>query len=259
MSEWDRPITVEAMYGPWGIDHDDIDAALDRSRAPRSSTMLYDAFADLDIGPSHVVLDVGARNAVHSLRIAERFGCRVVAVDPIEINVRDARAAIAEHGSGSLLDVRQGSIEAIPAADGEFDAVLSRDMLNHVVDIDGALDECGRVLAPGGAMVVYQTFATPLLEPAEAAHIYAGLAIVPERMSAPAFEEAARRAGLTVEVADPIGSEWREAWEEDGSGLTSRQLLHAARLLPKREELLHELGEVPYRVQQANTLWACTR
>lgn len=99
----------------------------------------------------------------------------------------------------SIVDVRQGSIEAIPVASDEIDVVFCRDMLNPVKDLDLALGECRRVLKSGGAMVVYQTFATPLLEPEEARRMYADLVMVPERMSIDDFEQRVDAAGFTVE------------------------------------------------------------
>ncbi len=254
-SEWNDPVTVPEMYGEWGIDADAVHAALGQSRDPVAASSLYETFGALGIGAGDTALDIGARDARYSVELAERFGCRVVAVDPIDVNLRDARAAVAGHDCRELVEIREGSIERIPAADGEFTAIWSRDMLNHIEDIDPALGECVRVLAPGGAMLVYQTFATQLLEPAEAQRIYADLAIVPERMSVAGFEEAVARAGLAVESVEIVGSQWREAWEEDGSHRTTRQLLHAARLRRKRDDLVAELGEVPYRVELANALW----
>ncbi len=250
-----QPMTIEEMYGDWGITRAERDAALDRSRNPRDNDSLYQTFEALGLGEGAVVLDIGARDARHALRLAERFGCRVVAVEPVADNVDKARAAIADHANSSLVEVRQGGIEGIPAGDGEFDAVWSRDMLVHVADIDTAMGECHRVLGPGGAMVLHQTFATDRLEPNEAQRIYADLAIVPERMAVAGFEAAATRAGFTIEDVDVVASEWREAWEEDGSGRTSAQLMHAARMLRCRDELLTELGEVGYRVELANALW----
>ena len=104
-------------------------------------------------------------------------------------------------------------------------------------------------------MLTYQTFATSLMEPAEAERIYADLAVVPDRMAVEGFQDAARRAGFTIEMTDVIGSQWREAWEENGEARTSRQLLHAARLIRCRDQLFAEVGEVPYRVELANALW----
>ena len=104
-------------------------------------------------------------------------------------------------------------------------------------------------------MVVYQTFATPLLEPNEASRIYADLVIVPERMSADDFERRVDAAGFSVEALDIVGFQWRESWEEDGKSITSKQLLHAARLIRCSEETLRELGEVPYRAELSDALW----
>jgi hypothetical protein len=38
-------------------------------------------------------------------------------------------------------------------------------------------------------------------------------------------------------------------------GVTSKQLLHAARLIRCSDETLHELGEVPYRAELSDALW----
>ncbi len=250
-----EPLTIEQMYGDWGITRAQRDEALERSRAPRNNESLYETFAGLGIGAGQVVLDIGARDARHALRLAERFGCRVVAVEPVPDNVAKAHTAVAEHGHGHLVEVRQGGMEAIPAGDGEFDAVWSRDMLVHISDVDTALADCRRVLKAGAPVVLHQTFETELMEALERQRIYADLAVVPERMSIDGFEEAVARAGFAIADIDRVRSEWREAWEEDGSGRTCSQLLHAARLVRCRDELIVEIGEVGYRVELANALW----
>jgi len=45
-------------------------------------------------------------------------------------------------------------------------------MLNHVSPPEPAIRECRRVLRPGGAMMVFQTFAGDSLERLEAARLY---------------------------------------------------------------------------------------
>jgi cyclopropane fatty-acyl-phospholipid synthase-like methyltransferase len=44
----------------------------------------------------------------------------------------------------------------LPYADGEFDAVLSCGVLEHVEDPDASLEEISRVLKPGGTFYVYK-------------------------------------------------------------------------------------------------------
>jgi cyclopropane fatty-acyl-phospholipid synthase-like methyltransferase len=247
------PITIDEMYAPRHLDG--AAEALDRSRDPRGPGMLYELVDDLGIGPGDLVLDIGGREAAHSLALVKMFGCEAVSVDPVESNNERARAAVAAHPLGSKVSIRPGVMEDIPAADGEFDFIFSRDMFFHVVGADEALAEARRVLKPGGHMLLHQTFATDRLEPLEKAHIYADLAVAPERMSPQDFEKRALAAGFVIESADVVGSEWREAWEEDGERLTSRQLLYAARLIRKADELRAELGEADYRVELANVLW----
>lgn len=50
--------------------------------------------------------------------------------------------------------VVEGSVTALPFADGTFDAVVSADVLYHLDDDDAALREFYRVLKPGGAVVI---------------------------------------------------------------------------------------------------------
>ncbi|MCT2588327.1 class I SAM-dependent methyltransferase [Actinophytocola gossypii] len=229
--------------------------AQSRSYAPRRPGMLYEMVDDLDIGPGDLVLDIGGRDASHSLALVTMFGCDAVSVDPLASNNVQAKAAVAEHPFGGRVTIRPGVMEEIPASDGEFDLVFSRDMFFHVVGADQALAEARRVLKPGGHLLLYQTFATERLEPLERAQLYTDLAVAPERMSPDDFRRRALAAGFTIESDDVIGSEWREAWEEDGDGVTSRQLLYAARLIRKSEQLRAELGDVDYRIELGNALW----
>jgi ubiquinone/menaquinone biosynthesis C-methylase UbiE len=51
------------------------------------------------------------------------------------------------------VDARVGDIQALPFADGEFDAVVANFMLYHVPDVQRGLAEVARVLRPGGRLV----------------------------------------------------------------------------------------------------------
>lgn len=253
--QWSRPISPERMYGTWHLDDDTVGEILDRSRDPMPSTRLHDLVGELGVGPGHHLADIGGRDAAHGLRLAEAHRCRVTSVDPAAENLARARRAVAGHRAGHLVDVVEGSIEAIPLGDGTADAVWCRDVLSHVADLDLALAECHRILRPGGPMLVYQTLATGWLEPAEEARLTGALAVVPGGLAPERFHDAVERSGFTVERVEVVGSQWREAWEEDGSGRTSRQLLHAARLIRCEEDLVAELGDELYRLELANALW----
>ena len=207
----------------------------------------------LAIGADSVVLDIGGRDAFHGLLMAERFGCRVMSVDPAPANIASGLKAVAEHEHGHLVDVHLGAMERIPADDGQFDLVFSRDMWGHVVDADAGLAECVRVLAPGGAMLVYAVFNTELMEPTESERLCRETATLPERTSSISFEEGVRRAGFAIETVDMVGSEFYEANQE--AGTSPNYALQISRLRRAKDELVDELGEFAYRSMYANALY----
>jgi cyclopropane fatty-acyl-phospholipid synthase-like methyltransferase len=253
MSEqWSAPVAVEDMYGDW--DYEAAVRVLERSLSPRPSSSLFDTIGSLGIEADDVILDIGGRDGRHSLVMAERFGCRAVSVDPVEANIAEGEQRVAEHEYGHMVELRLGSIEAIPAEDGAFGLVLARDMLGHVEHLDVALAECARVLSPDGRMVIHEVFATSLLEPQELEMLCGHVATFPERMSVATFESVVEASGFGVESLDLVGSEWNEAAQEAGNA--PNYLLQISRLRRAREQLIDELGEVPYRAMYGNALWS---
>jgi hypothetical protein len=104
-------------------------------------------------------------------------------------------------------------------------------------------------------MLVYQTFATDLCEPAEARRLWSASAIVPENMSRAYFEEKAAEAGFEIAAVDEIGSEWRESWLEAGDTHTVDLLLRAARLRRREDELVARFGRDKYEAALGGAVW----
>jgi SAM-dependent methyltransferase len=246
---------LEALYGDIGTSDAEFDARLDRSLRPRGPDMLYDKMGALGLSQDHQLLDIGCRDAAHTCQLARWFGCQALGIDPVEYNIVKANTLIAEHGQTGQVRAVEGRIEAIPADAGVFDFIWCRDVLNHVPDLRTGLVECARVLRPAGRMLVYQTFATELLEPREAARLYRPLAIVPANMGTPGFEAACADSGLRIVERQVIGSEWREYWEETGASVTAGQLLRIARMHRDREQLIADLGRDAYDCELANCHW----
>jgi SAM-dependent methyltransferase len=231
--------------------------ALDRSLSPRPGPAVFDVVGSLGVGPGDTVLDIGGREAQHALLMAERFGCRAVSVDPVAANNERGREFVAEHDHGHLVEIRPGTIEEIPAEDGAFQLVFARDMLGHIEDLELALRECRRVLAPGGHMVIFEVFGTPMLYPEELQALCADVASVPERLSVADFEANVAAAGFTVQSLDVPGSEFVEASQE--AGAAPNYLLQISRLRRAKDDLIEELGEMVYRVMYGNALWSIYR
>ncbi|MDX6644987.1 MAG: 2-polyprenyl-6-hydroxyphenyl methylase / 3-demethylubiquinone-9 3-methyltransferase [Miltoncostaeaceae bacterium] len=92
------------------------------------------------------ILDVGCGGGIFSEALA-RGGASVVAFDA---SPRSLEAAIAHaRESGLEIDYRHALAESFEPGE-QFDAVMAVDVLEHVADVDAALDTCARALRPGG-------------------------------------------------------------------------------------------------------------
>jgi ubiquinone/menaquinone biosynthesis C-methylase UbiE len=99
------------------------------------------------------VIEVGAGHGVN-FAFYPRTVTRVVAVEP-EPHLRHlAREAAA--GAPVPVEVQDGTAEALPAGDGEFDAGVVSLVLCSVPDQATALREIARVLRPGGELRFYE-------------------------------------------------------------------------------------------------------
>jgi hypothetical protein len=83
--------STNELYEIWA-DERALDADLERSLDPRGTSSLYDTFIALGVGPENVILDAGARDAVHAIELVRRTGCRAVAIDPVPLHSAQARA-----------------------------------------------------------------------------------------------------------------------------------------------------------------------
>ncbi|MEV0443277.1 methyltransferase domain-containing protein [Streptomyces spectabilis] len=103
-------------------------------------------------GPERTVLDLGSGYGGTARYLADRFGCRVVALNLSTAQNERHRAANAKRGLGDLIEVVTGSFHDVPYADGHFDAVCSLEAFCHSGDRNRVLSEAVRVLKPGGAL-----------------------------------------------------------------------------------------------------------
>jgi SAM-dependent methyltransferase len=118
--------------------------------APLYKARLRDSLTLLGPGPFDALLDVGYGSGVFLPELALRTG-RLVGIDVHD--GRDGVEAMAE-AMGIDADLRTESLFDLPFADGEFDALVSVSVLEHLRDLDGALAELSRVVAPGGRVVL---------------------------------------------------------------------------------------------------------
>jgi SAM-dependent methyltransferase/DNA-binding HxlR family transcriptional regulator len=98
--------------------------------------------------PEWVVADLGC-GAGHVSSLVAPFVRQVIGVD-----AAPAMLAAAEDRVPDNVDLRQGTLEALPIGDGDVDLALLVLVLHHVPDPARALAEAARILRPGGRLIV---------------------------------------------------------------------------------------------------------
>lgn len=253
----DHLSSVHKLYGEiWANPNTEFEAEITKPRRPRTPEALFEYAASLGLTSDSRVLDIGSRDAIHAVELVQRFGCDVVAADPVPIHTELAQVRLAEVDDAvrDRITLSDAAIEHLPFEDASFDLVWARDMLNHVA-LRRGLDESFRVLKPGEAMLVFQTFATPLLEPGEARRLYENHSIFPENMDPEHFEELTEAVGFTIEQRDELRSEWREYRVETGEEDAGNSLMTIARMRRSEHELVERFGRNLYEATIADLLW----
>jgi len=244
---------IARMSSVYGDEDAELRTLLDESLAPRSADILLDLAAPLLTSDSRL-LDVGCRDARHLIPLVTRSGCSGVGIDPVDRNLGRARAAVAAADLDERIEIRRGVMERTGEPDSSVDVVWCRDVLEVVPDLPAGLSEIARVLKPGGAAVIYTVFATPRLEPLEAAAVNEPLGTVPQNLERAWVEEAFTRAGFRVERLEAIGTEFRE-YDEERTKPVSDSLLRLARLRRRREEVIERFGSEKYALWEASLHW----
>jgi SAM-dependent methyltransferase len=244
--------SVDKLYGELWAEDSPLDAELRRSLEPRGTEWLFAAFAELGPQPGQLVVDVGARDASHAIRLVHEHGLRAIALDPVHHHVELARQAVAE--ADVDVEVLEAGIESMPVADAFADWIWCRDVLVHV-DVQRGFAECARILRPGGQMFAYVTCSTDALEAREQAALFDAVAIVAESTQPEALERHAADAGLTLVSRTLLGGEWRECMIEDGSWDPRDDLLRLSRLHRREQELTERHGATAVAAYAAARAW----
>ena len=135
------PIDVSAGYALWADRYDEAANPLLDVEAP-----IVTAAIERWPRPARV-LDVACGTGRHAARLAA-LGHDVTGIDGSPAMLARARAAVP---SARLVD---GPMAPLPFADGEFDAALCCLALSHCPDPGPPLAELGRVVRPGGPVLV---------------------------------------------------------------------------------------------------------
>jgi SAM-dependent methyltransferase len=155
--------------------------------------------AELGVGPSDLVVDVGCGVGGPARRLRRQAGCRVVGLDLLAPVLGEARRRSVEEGSA--VGFVAGSAVALPVRDGSVDLVWSLGVVAHL-DVRAFAGEVARVLRSGGVLAVTEAFWDGRRVPR-----FAGSAPRPWRpVTVKALSAELRRTGITAEIREWPGA-----------------------------------------------------
>ena len=101
------------------------------------------------------VLDAGSGVGGTARYVADRYGCRVTAVDLTDEYCETNRWLNRLVGLDDRISVRQADVTALPFADGSFDVAISQHVQMNVADKARLYSEARRVLKKGGRLALW--------------------------------------------------------------------------------------------------------
>ncbi len=135
---------AKALFAPLGPTYDRYAAVLSLGQDPRWRRFLV---SRVEAGSDDRVLDVATGTGAVAIELVRQKGCRVVGVDQSAGMLAEARRRV-----NGRVELVEACAEALPFADGEFDALTFTYLLRYVEDPPATLRELARVVRPGGTI-----------------------------------------------------------------------------------------------------------
>ena len=109
----------------------------------------------IDITSTSEVLDAGSGIGGTARFVADRFGCRVTAVDLTDEYCETHRWLNGLMGLDDRISVRQADVTELPFADATFQVAISQHVQMNVADKARLYSEARRVLVSGGRLALW--------------------------------------------------------------------------------------------------------
>lgn len=129
-----------------------------RGHPPEVAKAIGEAIA-AQLGAGARVLELGIGTGRIALPVAAA-GCKVVGID-VSAHMLAALSKRGNQAHPASIDLAQGNITALPFRPQSFDGALAVHVLHLVADWASVLGEVGRVLRPGGTLVLGRDWVDP--------------------------------------------------------------------------------------------------
>jgi ubiquinone/menaquinone biosynthesis C-methylase UbiE len=133
----------------------------DEKRPWNSYWAVYD-YAQVLYEPGAKLLDFGSGPGENALRFSH-LGYSVEGFDICEANIVVSRKLFKKYGKSESGNFQVSTAENLPYPSEYFDFIAGIDILHHV-DVKKSLNECRRVLRPGGVAIFREPIEVPLLD-----------------------------------------------------------------------------------------------
>jgi SAM-dependent methyltransferase len=194
------------------------------------------------------VLDLGSGYGGRPVKFIDYGATEVVGVEIAEEHIVHGRAFAEERKMTDQVRFVRGTGEEIPQPDESFDLVTMMDVMEHVVDPPRVLEECWRVLRPGGRLAL---IFPPYYDLTQGSHLHGyatrlpGLNLV---FGTRSLRSATRR------LIDEQGVEFERFFRDvptdklwNQNGLTVRSFQRTVAESPLDLEWLYLMGHLQYR------------
>ncbi len=121
----------------------------DRGRSSEDVVFWADETARLaGVDAESIVLDLGCGTGIYTIGIGSHTSAKMCGLDPSIGMLGQAK------NKTNSMHWFNAVVEWMPVRPGVFDCVFSSQVWHHIEDKQGTADECGRVLKPGGSVVI---------------------------------------------------------------------------------------------------------
>lgn len=146
---WEQIWGEHMHHGYYGVD-----GKLKKDRRQAQIDLIEELLAWTGLQTAENILDVGCGIGGSSLYLADKFNARATGITLSQVQAARARERASSMGLGAKTQFLVANAQAMPFADDSFDFVWSLESGEHMPDKVKFMQECYRVLKPGGTLLM---------------------------------------------------------------------------------------------------------